>query len=226
MISKNRNIQEFLEKFYLDNDIRQIVRVLDRILDRKKSILIIGCLEEPLANVLAELGHNVTGVDLREYNKGDVYLGPDTPLYKHLTGDFLDIQFEEKFDLIISVSVIEHSGLGYYKDKLDEDADIKIGRKAYDLLEKQGSFLITVPIGGQDYKTSHWRLYTLESINRIIGKFKVVLQEYWATSYLGNYKATEENVRQNLDNADISILLEMKKKTMGRPKKERGEDLG
>lgn len=194
--------------FPLDNDIRQVVRVLDEEIKSKKKILVIGCLEEPLANTLSELGHEVVGVDLRPYNRGDEYRGPDVPNYKHITGDFLDVEFSEKFDLIISVSVIEHSGLGYYKDKIDSDADIKIAKKVLGLLKPDGKFILTVPIGGQEYQTRHWRLYTLPTVfKRLITGFEVLTKEFWFTSYKGNERASEEDVKANLTTADISILL-------------------
>lgn len=211
-VSSHPETQEFLNQFPLDNDVRQVVRTLDTLTEKKKSVLVIGCLEEPIANVLADLGHSVTGVDLRPYNRGDEYRGPDEPRYRHVVGNFLDVAFTEKFDLIISVSVIEHAGLGYYKDEVDPIADTKIMRKAYSLLADGGKMVITVPIGGAEYQTKHWRLYSLDTFDkRMLDGFRVTKREYWFTSYKGNEKASEKDVRENINTADISILLVLEK---------------
>lgn len=208
-------IEEFLTQFPLDNDIRQI----DKKLKDKKPCrtLIIGCLEEPLANHLAEQGFDVTGVDLRPYNCGDEYIGPEKPLYNHITGDFLDAKIDGLFDMIISISVIEHSGLGYYKDKIDEHADIRIMQKAAELLAPGGKMMITVPIGGVSYQTKHWRLYTPNTLKLLTAPFNVELLEYWQTSYLGREQVDIDAVMKNVSTADISALLILtKKESLGR----------
>jgi FkbM family methyltransferase len=69
--------------------------------------------------------------------------------------DLMDISSEEKYDAIISVSTVEHIGQGVepsgaYGEQIDvrdREAPLKAIAKIYELLNKGGKALITVPFG-------------------------------------------------------------------------------
>lgn len=208
------SVSEHLKQNDMDNDFRQIVRVLD--LDYKDNskpldILVVGCLEEPTAQTLAELGHNVVGIDLRDWNAGDIKPLFETPKYTHIKGDIRKFKFDQQFDLIISISVIEHIGLGYYKDEKEEDGDTKAMNIMAGLLKPGGRIYITVPIGGEWYETYHWRLYTLDTMSRLTAGLNITRQEYWFTSYQGQGKGNLEDVAFMKKCADLSLLLTLEK---------------
>jgi SAM-dependent methyltransferase len=58
----------------------------------------------------------------------------------------------KKFDVILSISSIEHDGLGRYGDPINPDADLEFMIMAKELLKPSGCMILAVPIG-QDVLT-------------------------------------------------------------------------
>lgn len=205
-------IAEYIKEFPLDNDFVQVMKELDG-MKKVGNCLVVGCLEEPTAIVLSD-AVNVVGVDLRGYNRGDEYRGPEPCPYKHVIGDIREADLPPSyFDLAVSISVIEHSGLGFYKDMVEEDGDTSAMMAIHHALKVGGKCIITVPIGGEFMArnaTGHWRLYCPKTISRLTAGFKILKQRYFFTSYLGNGDATLADVNKN-KTADISCLLVMEK---------------
>lgn len=205
-------VTKYIAEFPLDNDFVQVMKELDG-LRKVGNCLVVGCLEEPTAIVLSD-AMDVVGIDLRGYNRGDEYKGPETCPYKHIIGDIRDVELTpNNFDLAVSISVIEHSGLGFYKDRVDEDGDIKAMLSVRNSLKTGGKAIITVPIGCEfipKNATGHWRLYCPKTISRLTAGFKILKQRYFFTSYLGNGEATLADVNKN-KTADSSCLLVMEK---------------
>lgn len=204
-------LQNFMAEFPLDNDVRKVCGAFDEYAAKSKSILVVGCLEEPVANSLGKLGYNVTGIDLRQYNKGDQYKGPDTPSYTHLVGDVREYYRNSSFDCIISISVIEHIGLGYYGESIDALGDSEAMHRINKNLKSGGICIITVPYGKSTLITKHWRRYTKDTISRLTQDFIILKKHFFQTSYLGNKDLTEDEANRYDDLADVSILLVMKK---------------
>lgn len=103
------------------------------------ALLEIGCAE---ANWLALAqqawpGFALTGIDWRAVNR------PGTTIQ----GDVLTHEFPaESFDLIASISAIEHIGLGHYsQDPKDADGDSKAIARAYRWLKPGGWLFFDVP---------------------------------------------------------------------------------
>lgn len=59
--------------------------------------------------------------------------------------DILDFQTQKKYDLIVSISTIEHMGLD--EEKKDSFKIIKVIKKLKELLKSNGKIIITFPIG-------------------------------------------------------------------------------
>lgn len=89
----------------------------------------------------------IEGVDWRD-SLGKKANALDTSLYE-----------PESFDLIVSISAVEHFGLGHYEeDPLDEDGDTHIIANAFRWLKVGGWLLFDVPFTPQAYTvqgTSH-----------------------------------------------------------------------
>lgn len=205
-------VAQYILEFPLDNDFVQVMKELDG-MRKVGNCLVVGCLEEPTAIVLSDVVE-VVGVDLRGYNRGDEYRGPEPCPYKHVVGDVREVDLPPNhFDLAVSISVIEHIGLGYYKDFDEADGDTSAMMAIHRALKVGGKCIITVPIGGEfmaKNATGHWRLYCPKTIGRLTAGFKVLKQRYFFTSYLGNGDATLADVNKN-KTADISCLLVMEK---------------
>jgi len=216
MIQDHPKYKAFIEKNPLDQDVVRIAVQLDNDYKDFKGldILVVGCNEDPFANLLAELGANVTGLDLREYSNTELDTGWEKPLYNHIVGDIITHNFNNKFDLIISISVIEHVGLGWiqYGGIVDEFGDSVAMSNMYSALKPSGNIYITVPIGGSFKVTPHWRRYTLDTLDRLkpTDCFEES-REYFATSYNGSGTCTEQEVKEYHSSTDISVLLKLGK---------------
>lgn len=72
-----------------------------------KRILDFGCTRNYLSLQCSSLGYEVVGVDLRKYN----HTHPNFHSYQK---DILEYNDVTGFDYIITISVLEHVGLGFY----------------------------------------------------------------------------------------------------------------
>lgn len=144
--------------------------------DSKVEILEIGHVASSMALEFASLGHQVVGIDLRSYPFKHTNL-------QSLVGDFLQHNFNQKFDFIYSLSTIEHFGFTHRYDgnadaenHLDEDAF----RKISDLLTDSGKVVISVPYCKDLTKSDWFRIYTREELQRKLEKhFKIIHQKYF-----------------------------------------------
>jgi SAM-dependent methyltransferase len=117
-------------------------------------VLDIGCLESVVPIQLAMLGYKSTGIDIRDYG------------FKHKNFNFIKDDFNahdfgnEKFDIIVDISAIEHFGLGSYGNKArDLKADQKAIDKAIRLLKPNGQLLFTAPFGVNEIVDDFERVY-------------------------------------------------------------------
>ena len=102
-------------------------------------ILDFGCSRSWISISLASMGHSVHGIDLRPFPFRH-------PNFAFERVNILDYT-EANFDSIISVSTLEHVGLGAYGEEHDHSALSKVIRKIHALLTPGGAFLATVPVG-------------------------------------------------------------------------------
>ena len=136
-------------------------------LDRNcRSILDFGCAEDLLPIHLASLGYKVTGLDFRDY--------PFThPNFKFIQTDILNWEPQkEEFDCVISVSTIEHVGLGGYGDPVCNDGDRIAVNKAFATLRSGGKLIITVPFGKFTIKRNT-RIYDHEKLCELIPNIEI-----------------------------------------------------
>jgi FkbM family methyltransferase len=115
-------------------------------LEKKDNILEIG---NTLCHYENSLSEYIGIRPRRIVDKFEVALGVDNV-------DFMDLPSEEKYDVIVSVSTVEHIGQGIepssgaYGEQIqvrDLEAPLKAIAKIYDLLAVGGKALITVPFG-------------------------------------------------------------------------------
>lgn len=104
-----------------------------------KKILDFGCTRSWISLSLASLGHNVYGIDLRDFPF-------QHPNFIFKKGNILDFEIRH-FDYIISLSTLEHVGLGAYGEEYDHQAFSKVINKINRLLNSDGRFILTLPVG-------------------------------------------------------------------------------
>ncbi|MFW9773016.1 MAG: class I SAM-dependent methyltransferase, partial [Candidatus Thorarchaeota archaeon] len=154
-----------------------------------KRVLEFGCAKSYVALQLAVLGYEVVGIDLRKY----ILKHPN--LTFHQT-NLLNFEEEEKFDYIISISVLEHIGLKAYKQARNEFALKEICKKLSKLLKLDGKLIVTVPFG-KKYEDDFMRSFTYEEISSLFdqGDLKLIYEEYFFRDNSNNW------IRCDLDKA-------------------------
>jgi len=144
--------------------------VLQHLRATDRQVLDFGGYESVLPLQLASLGHEVTVLDQRRY-----------PLtHPNLTvraADLYDpgLRFDEPFDSIISVSTIEHLGLGRYGDVTREDGDRAGVDRLWSFLRPGGRLLASVPAG----KPAAQRGYRVYNEARLYDVFPRITEIRW-----------------------------------------------
>lgn len=128
--------------------------------DRRYSILDFGCAKSLLPLQLASLGHNVIGVDLRDYEFKHKN-------FKFFKGNLLDYKLEYKFDYIISISVLEHI-----------ENLTPIMEYFYYALRGNGKLIITVPMGDWREETD-FKIFSIENINTLFYAYNTLKERFF-----------------------------------------------
>ena len=129
-------------------------------------ILDVGCRYSLLSLQLASIGHTVIAADVGNYHRK----------HRNLTFVKSDIRViklkPNSFDVAISLSTIEHIGLGVYGDPQYMDGDRAAARSIRNLLKKGGKFLITIPFG-KPRDTSWYRVYDMDRVKHLLEGFEI-----------------------------------------------------
>lgn len=141
-----------------------------RFLDFSKNHLIleVGCGLSWLLFELATFGHKVVGIDITyEYP----FKHPNLTFYKI---DAEDFKYKDKFDYIISISVLEHVN---NPKKLQNIID-----NIYYNLKLKGIFIVTVPIGRKEFlktSTSHIDVFEYNEWINYYKEFELIYEEFY-----------------------------------------------
>ncbi len=134
------------------------------------------------------------GIDINEYP----FFHPN---FKFVKGSICKTNFEDKFfDLIVSISTLEHIGLGWYGDNTKE-SDIMAIKEIKRILKKDGLFIMTVPFGIKR-ETKVFRVYDSNSLNELINGFEVVKADYFVNF---NDKYWCISTKEDAEKQDINI---------------------
>ena len=118
---------------------------------KDKDIIIVGS-EQPWYETIACV-YSGRGCSCLEYNER-ICDSDKIKYYQYDTYSSLP-----KFDACISVSSIEHSGLGRYGDNIDSMGDIKAMIDIKNILKKDGLLFLSVPIGEDRVMWNAHRVY-------------------------------------------------------------------
>jgi SAM-dependent methyltransferase len=133
-----------------------------------ESILDFGGVESALPLILSALGHQVTVWDQREYPfrhpnlrviQRDLFAEPPDPALR--------------FDAVVSVSTIEHLGLGAYDDIVVPDADERGVALLWEMVRPGGRMIVTVP-AGSPVTQGGYRVYDLPRLQKLIPHASVI----------------------------------------------------
>ncbi len=158
--SKNRS------SFHYPETDQWLYQALDRYPIKNKNILIIGSEEPCYEGIAIGYGASVTMV---EYQK----VTSSHPSLQTLTVE----EFNEHpviYDGAISISSVEHSGLGRYGDDLDPDGDLKAMSVLRDRLTKDSLCFLSVPIGKDQILWNAHRVYGRKRLPLLIDGFELI----------------------------------------------------
>lgn len=134
-----------------------------------KHALEIGPGESPIIPAMLSLGYEVTAVD--------AWAAPASIIegFRFVQGDFNEFSGDQRFDVIVLCSVVEHIGLaGRYNSVEDIDGDLKAMEHVRDLLEPEGRVLLTIPVGRDAVHRPWHRVYGRERLPRLLEGFEVI----------------------------------------------------
>lgn len=163
--------------------------------NRPKKILDFGCSRSWISLALASLGHKVHGIDLREFP-----FQHENFLFSKI--DILDFH-QKNFDYVISMSTLEHVGLGAYGEEHDQQALGKVLEIINGLLKSNGTFLLTLPVGIPSIDLFEKSFSTEDILSIVISNnFEVNEEKYFkrlrGTSWLPCTKSEIARVSNNL----------------------------
>lgn len=107
------DMEQYWDKTRSVHEWNQYKNLLDTYLalagdSEKLNILDVGCAQATLAMLLAENGHHVCAVDIRQESLDYAQLRYEHGQIRFLQGNALELDINEKFDLIFANQIIEH----------------------------------------------------------------------------------------------------------------------
>lgn len=145
--------------------------VLRNISEHDRLILDIGCCDSVLPLEMAHLGFKVWGIDQRKYALSH-------PNLTFVQGDVCQLCFPSSFfDVAISLSTLEHIGMGHYGDSLTEQGDALTLKELRRVLKPQGKLILTAPFGKP--RVSWQRVYGPEDIAGLLSDFSIEQKRFF-----------------------------------------------
>jgi 2-polyprenyl-3-methyl-5-hydroxy-6-metoxy-1,4-benzoquinol methylase len=124
-------------------------------------VLDFGCVEGVLPLQLAAFGYEVTAVDFRPY----AFAHPAVTFVK---ADILTWEPPPaSHDAVVSISTVEHVGLGGYGDPVAEDGDCIAVRRLLNACRPSGLFVLTVP-AGEPTTARNYRVYDEARVRALV----------------------------------------------------------
>lgn len=118
---------------------------------RDKEVVIIGSEMPWYECVFSYYGGKVTTIEYRDVDC-------QIPGLTVMTPDEFNAN-PKKFDVAVSISSIEHDGLGRYGDPIDPNGDLKAMEKIKELLKPEGLLFFSVPVGSDALVWNVHRIY-------------------------------------------------------------------
>lgn len=144
--------------------------------DIRLRVLDIGCGGSKLPTELANLGHEVYGIDAMPYR--------DRLNFTFVQGNLEHIPFNNDFfDIVIAVSTIEHVGLGRYGDPISPEGDKKAVEEIKRIVKPGGKVIVTIPCGKDTVCYSRervplGRVYSSSSLVELLSGLKILEMSY------------------------------------------------
>jgi SAM-dependent methyltransferase len=161
----------------LQDDRPRVVAVTERIVEHifvhtrlprpPARVLDLGCAESTNALEMASLGYDVVGVDLRELPLAHASL-------QTLRADIGNLPLpDDSFDVVVSLSTIEHVGLDWYAKTPEGTDDHKVIAEVKRVLRPGGRLVLTIPFGRHTVTPVH-RVYDRPMLDALLAPLRRV----------------------------------------------------
>ena len=119
--------------------------------------------------IVLNMGGKPTTVDYNEIIYKD-------PKFKFMSVDEAKSNIDSgyRFDCLLSVSSIEHDGLGRYGDPINPDADLETMDMLRSYVKPNGLFFITVPVGMDQVVYNAHRIYGPHRLHKLLEKWSIL----------------------------------------------------
>lgn len=144
--------------------------------NKKRKILDVGCTGSLFIYELAVRGYEAYGIDTRRYSE------KLPSRIRFIRADVTSSPFPaNSFDCIILISVVEHIGLGGYKDPIHDDGDFKAMKEFKRILQPEGILFISTVVGNKHIITpnGNQRIYDEKRFHKLLEEFFTVKEEYY-----------------------------------------------
>lgn len=179
--------------------------VIRNVTDGDERVLDVGCCESVVPIELAHLGHKVWAVDQRKYPVSHPNL---TFLQADICNSGLPSEF---FDTAISLSTVEHIGIGFYGDPVHEQGDVDAIKELRRVLKPGGKLILTAPFGVA--RDSWQRTYDSARLDRLLSGFSVTSARYYkkcGQSWIEVAKDELSEVDSVMDTEGVVLLVARK----------------
>ncbi|MGH7890570.1 MAG: DUF268 domain-containing protein, partial [Thermodesulfobacteriota bacterium] len=156
------------EKGYYGETDRYLYEILDQYASwiEGKRVGIIGSTIPWYESMILAYGGQCTTID---YNK----IVSEDPRIQTMTVEEYE-QNPQKFDVILSISSLEHDGLGRYGDPINPNGDLETMFKMKRMLSKEGFLILAVPVGKDAIYWNAHRVYGALRLPLLFGNWQVV----------------------------------------------------
>jgi hypothetical protein len=166
-----------------------LYEILEKFPVNGKKVAVLGTLIPWIEAIVINSG--AISVTTIEYNK------PVSELENFIVVSYDEfIKSDTKYDIIITFSSVEHSGLGRYGDDLNPNGDLDTMNEIYDHLHNNGLLFWGAPVGAED--AIYWNVHRIYGPIRFNMMFKnFIIMEWFGhdSSILSNNPTKQRKVR-------------------------------
>lgn len=143
-----------------------LYKALDEYSIENKSVIIIGSCSCVYEAICLARNAKPTAIDYHKINN------------RHPDVNTITIEEYEKnpiqFDVAMSISTYEHTGLGRYGDPIDPNGDIKSMQELKNMIVKNGLLFLAIPVGADVIVYNEQRIYGRRRFERLIKDWKLL----------------------------------------------------
>lgn len=188
-------VRRKVERYYGSTD-RFLYDALEKYPIADQDVVIIGSEMPWYECICATYGAHVTTIEYRQVDCRIPGLFVQTP------DEFA--RNPRRFDVVVSISSVEHDGLGRYGDPLRPEGDFAAMRSFRDLLKPGGLLLLAVPVGRDALVWNAHRIYGKTRLPMLFDGWEIVDSFGWdETCYekpLGHFEMQPVFVLRSLSN--------------------------